>query len=253
MMLASCAEENTSIPEAQPEPPLYPLVVGNQWTYQRSFSVEFVSLSGSVVPPPRRLEATGTRRLTGTEQRFGRNYVIEHEVMVSDSMTDTVQTWMRYRQDETGLYSADVPVNEPPAVGPVAATDADQSAVTGENEATILAYPLRVGATWVVRRGPARVTATVEARDTIELDLGRFATYRIRVLSEISGPSDVTLWWYGPCGLLRRLVHTEVLAIDAGTGDTTLVVTEDEAVLEGLSLPEQTRCPPPAGRYHPGF
>jgi hypothetical protein len=241
-IVSACGQDDVQVGVPKPQTPFFPLSIGSEWTYQESFTVEFVSLGGGVVPPPRRLEATSTRRLTGVERRLDRTYVVEHEVMFSDSVTDTTHTWIRYRQDESGLYSADVPGNQPPDSSSASAA----LGIDGDNESTVLAYPLRVGAEWVVRRTPM-ISAVVEARDTLRLDAGTFDCYRIRVSSETSGPEDVMLRWFGSCGRLRTLTHTEVFAVDVGTGDTTLVITEEIAELRAFALEGASRCPSSGG------
>jgi hypothetical protein len=61
------------------------------------------------------LEAQGVRTLVGTETVFDREYVVEYQIIFSESAPDTFEAWFRYRQDEWGLFAADVPSTQPPA------------------------------------------------------------------------------------------------------------------------------------------
>jgi hypothetical protein len=64
-----------------------------------------------------------TRVITGTEELFGREYVLEEESGVQRSPLGGGPTtwtyWYRYRQDGSGLYEADVSLVDPPGVHPV--------------------------------------------------------------------------------------------------------------------------------------
>jgi len=63
------------------------------------------------------------RTIDGTEERFGRTYTILREELTEtiDGVPDESTSWIRYRQDGTGLYEADVASNTPPGVEPPAA------------------------------------------------------------------------------------------------------------------------------------
>jgi hypothetical protein len=80
-------------------------------------------------------------------------------------------------------------------------------------EISLLRYPLRPFARWIVRDSP-RFSRIVEARETLELPAGSFSAWRIRGDSELFGPGDVVHFWYARQGLVRMLVHTESDAVD---------------------------------------
>jgi hypothetical protein len=60
-----------------------------------------------------------SRELAGTEELFGRSYVILQETTIetvgNGPPSDPFTFWTRYRQDATGLYEADVLLTQPPA------------------------------------------------------------------------------------------------------------------------------------------
>ncbi len=57
------------------------------------------------------------RELTGYEELFDRTYIVE-EIRYTESAfgeTRVFTNWVRYRQDRSGLYEADVAITQPPA------------------------------------------------------------------------------------------------------------------------------------------
>jgi hypothetical protein len=66
--------------------------------------------------PPYMADVEEVRTLTGTEELFGRDYIVEEQVSLSDdgSGPDTNRYWYRYRQDKAGLYEADYAITYPP-------------------------------------------------------------------------------------------------------------------------------------------
>ena len=90
-----------------------PLEVGNLWTYERTFDFVVVDDDGNVIQ-------TGSSRedvlheIIGTEERFGREYVLNQQTFVRDGGED-LHWWDRYRQDRSGLYRANIGLGEPPA------------------------------------------------------------------------------------------------------------------------------------------
>ena len=107
---------------AGPENPgkgeFYPLAIGNTWTYTGEFSMRFGSGS------PYSSSKDETRTIIGTEALFGREYMLEEQVLIAGSLfggVDTFTYWVRRRQDRAGLYSADVAISDPPGEENVAA------------------------------------------------------------------------------------------------------------------------------------
>jgi len=100
---------------ASPQATFYPLEIGNRWHFDRNSVLEFF--------PPGSTDPTGTDEfhaevehvLDQTEELFGRTYVVESWTIVQDfPLPDVVHNWVRYRQDQSGLYEADVALNDPP-------------------------------------------------------------------------------------------------------------------------------------------
>ncbi len=103
---------------AGPENPgkgeFYPLAIGNTWTYTGEFSMRIGS--GSAYDTSK----DETRTIIGTEVLFGREYMLEEQVLLSGGLfggVDTFTYWCRYRQDRAGLYEADVAMSDPPGEG----------------------------------------------------------------------------------------------------------------------------------------
>lgn len=99
------------------------------------------------------------------------------------------------------------------------------------NELTFLRYPLQVGAQWTVRESPffGRI---VTGQEELLLPVGRVRAWRIRGLSELYGPNDRVLFWYGRPGLVRTRVHAESDATDdAGNVIGRVVADFDQALV----------------------
>lgn len=102
-------------------------------------------------------------------------------------------------------------------------------------EISMLRYPLRLGARWVVRDSPL-FTRTVVARETVHLPAGVFDSWKLRGDSELFGSTDRVHFWYGRAGLLRIRFHAEAEATDeAGNSVGRLIVDQDQ-VLTALEL-----------------
>ena len=92
---------------------VYPLDLGNRWNYDGR-SEYWVIADVDPIEHARTL-STHTRELTQTEMLFGRSYVVEQWTIVEDFRpNDPIVYWVRYRQDLSGLYEADVSILDPP-------------------------------------------------------------------------------------------------------------------------------------------
>ena len=91
-------------------PERYPLDIGNRWTYQHEMIV-FDRIDGTW-EPGLRFHSTEVDEVVGTEEVFGRTYMLTRETTTDDYQT--IIWWVRSRQDRTGLYEADVALNHPP-------------------------------------------------------------------------------------------------------------------------------------------
>lgn len=89
----------------------YPLQLGNHWHYRKQQVYAVIPLEGDA-SPPYELNATIDRELICVEHRDGRDYVVEQAE--EQDPYQTYRSWVRFRQDPTGLYEADVPTLEPP-------------------------------------------------------------------------------------------------------------------------------------------
>lgn len=103
------------------------------------------------------------------------------------------------------------------------------------NELTFLRYPLQVGAQWTVRESPffGRI---VTGQDDLLLPVGRVRAWRIRGVSELYGPNDRVLFWYGRPGLVRTRVHAEGEATDDAGNVIGRVVADFDQALVRVSL-----------------
>ena len=99
------------------------------------------------------------------------------------------------------------------------------------NEVALLRYPLRPGASWVLREDP-RFVYTVEALETLDLPIGRELGYRIRVdFGSEPDPNSTTHVWFGRAGRLGYRIW--LLQV----GDTYgYVEAEEEEWLEEATL-----------------
>jgi hypothetical protein len=98
-----------------------------------------------------------------------------------------------------------------------------------------LAYPMHTGQRWIIRAEP-RFTSHVEGVDALHLPAGHFVAYRIRIESELFGPNDSVLVWYGREGFLRLDAHIEEIEGRDESGHFRVVTTDDHEVLDGIAL-----------------
>ncbi len=260
--VGGCTDRENPSPTAAPSPTggdFYPLQVGNRWEYLSQISLRIVNDEGTVISND--LTLRRTRRLTGREEVFGREYVVE-EVEIRDGNSVAFQR-IDYRQDQEGLYVADLPFNVgPPDALPTllsrgvppawqsaleelaARWNAVHAGVSGfptgveENEFLLLQYPLGLGTTWIVRDDDVRVTAEVVARETFDLPTGPTPGWTVRIDASVFGPDDRTELWYGRIGYigLKSELNREVADASGNVlGTLHLIEVEllQEAVLDG--------------------
>ncbi len=217
--ICGCSNEPTA-PPARPTAAraFYPLDAGTSRLYRHTRNVRFVADDGSDAQPPLDLDAECLREIVADDTVAGRVYRLEAERFYTPGGVDTVYRWRRFRQDATGLYFAEIPLSW----GPGAAAGVDSF-----TEARRLAYPRTVGATWDLYAGSTASNATLEAVDTVDVPAGRIPAYRVSLVLPSIGPDDWRHFWYSSCGLVRQQFHTEVDAVDAGTGEHVHVVSDD--------------------------
>jgi hypothetical protein len=233
----------------------YPLDLGNHWRFHRVFTFQGQVIRRSRIDHDQVcVDAIGDRE-----------YVVDGITQIDSTLAGplTFHQWVRARQDPTGLYEADVDIGVPPpcadAGDAAAAMPVDRTVLDGTNppdvareaiarvrriemllagrgstaaggELTRLRYPLVVGATWTVRSQPITFTSTVEALESLVLPIGTVPAYRLRIDSEVAGPGDRVVVWYGRSGMLGMLVHVEISA-DGGP-----LIAEDVITLEDLAI-----------------
>jgi len=103
------------------------------------------------------------------------------------------------------------------------------------NELTRLAYPLRPGATWVIRDDPY-FGSIVEANGNLEVPAGRFPSSQIRIPNEFMGPNDVVRVWFSRSGQLAFRYHIESVATDVDGNPIGTVSADYDETLRDFSL-----------------
>jgi len=106
-------------------PGFYPLEIGNAWHYRLANRLQLIPNNGSPEPPfndPGSIDV----EMTCTEVVADRSYAVEHATYSSQS--GETETWVRYRQDRSGLYELDVSIFDPPACAAVSAASAQSGA-----------------------------------------------------------------------------------------------------------------------------
>jgi hypothetical protein len=201
-----------------------PLAIGNEWNYRGHIVEESLFDDGPSFRAERDYDQDN--ELVCNEERSGRSYVVERQTQSFGSVGFT--QWVRFRQTSTGLFEADVPVNDPPACDELAArttgtrpgldegrlrldSAAGQAAYDRARASVLarlelarraaglgvpaagedlkrLAYPLYVGAQWQIRSAPL-FTARVVARENVSVPAGRMGAFKVQIQSEpVSGP-----------------------------------------------------------------
>ncbi|NOT33072.1 MAG: hypothetical protein HOP12_02765 [Candidatus Eisenbacteria bacterium] len=104
-------------------------------------------------------------------------------------------------------------------------------------EISSLRYPLRRGATWVIRDAP-RFTATVIALEHLRVGNRHLAAWLISVESELFGPDDVVRVRYSPSGFAGLETDLRATATDADGNPIETVISRE---LERLTWFELAR------------
>jgi len=191
-----------------------PLSLGDQWTYDVSWTLSVLSPDRDDFYPPRRRRADGIKEIVATENLLGESWKVERECWRFEE-GDSVQSYRRYRQDETGLYRLFVDLSAPPG-----ALEGIQEA----EEIQRLAYPLDVAVGWASLGGRRSV---VQSKEMVQTATGEAEAYRIDVTSHRDGENDFIRVWFNEDGLVRRHNHHELNAIDVDSGNHVIVVTDE--------------------------
>lgn len=218
----------------EPPSPFYPLEIDNGWSHEYSFAVGFFNPDTGAMLDADTALADFDVRLTVTEMIDSVVYLVEQTAIDSETLVDT--TWVRLRQDEDGLYRADIPRNVPPArANPARSPDAP-------NELVRLRYPLAPGEQWAIFPGSDLVTVTVEALDTLTTPVAPMTVWRLRIDEPNQGPDDWHRVWYNRCGMIRDIKHAEVIAIDPETREQVRIVTDETLSLRSIDLVKPRDC-----------
>jgi len=181
----------------------YPLAVGNQWTYEFKLLVEVLGSDGSVIE---RTEETLEQRysIDCSFQAGGHQWFIQRIQHPGGT-----NLFRALYQDRSGLYGRErfsYRTTDP----------CDPGLVEGGLNVEELRYPLRRGATWVLRDEPSAppTVVTVETHEVIETPAGRFPAARLRIKKEPASAEEGYLAWYGREGLLA--IEDRTVAVTTG-------------------------------------
>jgi hypothetical protein len=237
-LIGACARDPTApVASAAASDGFMPLAPGDRWTYRHERITRFLAPNGSEVRDPIAFDGESRRAIVAMERIAGTDYAVLEETFFVTGSLDTAVAWHRYREDETGLYRADLPDTWPPG----GATGVDSLTETRE-----LAYPLRVGATWELHAGSPAAIATIECEETVPFPGDERRAFRVSLRTPGMRPSDARLFWYSPCGLLARRVHAELTAMDTGTGEVIHIVSDERVDTVDL----HARCARPGSSWH---
>jgi hypothetical protein len=175
----------------------YPIQIGNRWRYIATWSKTFVVADGDSVS--KRGREVRRVAIVGSEVIRGRAWFREEQVLGDSTDVALVVPEVRWlRQDATGLYE----------IGQSTALPFDWWIPRPRNagsSATLLAYPLHAGATWISSTNPP-ITAEVEGMEMRRTGLGTFPAWRIR-FRIASDPRSEVFVWYGRAGYLGMTMH----------------------------------------------
>jgi hypothetical protein len=191
-----------------------PLSLGDHWTYDVSWTLRVLTTEREDFYPPDRRRADGVKEIVATEVLLGETWQVERECWRFET-GDSVQSFRRYRQDESGLYRLFVDLSAPPG-----ALEGIQEA----DEIMRLEFPLDVETGWT-NLGGSR--SRVEAKEMVQTATGEAEAYRISVTSHRDGENDFINVWFNEDGLVRRHNHFELNAIDIESGNHVIVVTDE--------------------------
>ncbi|HET6347448.1 MAG TPA: hypothetical protein VFH88_00035 [Candidatus Krumholzibacteria bacterium] len=151
-------------------PQRYPLEIGNRWSYAGELTI--TAQDGAPDDIDFHESSTEVDEVVGTEQILGTEYLVTRQTINEESRQEPLILWVRSRQDRTGLYEADVPLNDPPQ-GAVAS-----NAGRARSDAVFAGARVSGQAAFAQLSPPYRAAlATVEAkRRYAEMAIGRVHT-----------------------------------------------------------------------------
>lgn len=220
-------------------------VHGTYWFRYRQDRMGLYEADVSIVQPP----SSGLRVLTSTEAREAPREASAWETQASrEAQRERLAAQLHQRGVHPGFVRAlDQALARHAMIREVASTvrfGAERGATSKASptggplaqELTRLRYPLHPGASWIVLDDP-RVTAMVEARETLAFRDRRLTSWRIRIdWPGVFGPRDVAHVWYGRCGELQLVAHLEGVATDENGDPVGLLISDESTVLVGLDL-----------------
>jgi hypothetical protein len=219
-LLLGCTRTDPVRPNADVDPTLrpissgfYPLSLGNRWQLSRVLTLEYM-LWGEPPGPVEVINTTYDFEQTCLEDLFGTKYTIEEQRSQDDQGGSGVR-WIRYRQDATGLYEADVSFSEPPACATVAPSDlsASQRRFGDDDAWTRLIERLPEASRAAARAKSDEIRARVEA--ALGSARGAKATVGFE-LTRLLYPLTPGQSWYVRSNLLAEVEAIELLALPVG-------------------------------------
>lgn len=150
----------------------YPLQIDNHWFYRQQTVTQLIPSEGEA-PLPHLDERWFDHVMLCPEPRDGRWYIVEQ--IVESGPVVTVPMWVRYRQDRTGLYEADMSLGSVPfCYGEIPIGPPPGGGATPVDPATLVS---RLVPTATASRQAAMVRAVedLEARRVMVTRLGKIA------------------------------------------------------------------------------
>ena len=168
--------------------------------------------------PPDTRRAAGVKEIVATERILGVSYQVERECW-RFSTGDSVQSFRRFRQDDSGLYRLRADLSAPPG---------ELDGIPEIEEIKRLEFPLDLETGWNNLGG---VRSRVEIKEIVKTAEGEAEAYRIRVTAQRENTDDFIYVWFNEDGMVRRHNHYEWNAIDVDSGYEVIILTDEIAVL----------------------
>jgi hypothetical protein len=233
--LAACSDDPTGPdgsgggPSTAPPDTLGPLTavrleIGDRWSGELTWSRRVLTPERQDYYPPEIRRAEGTKEMVATEAVLGGSYHVERTEWRFDN-GESLESFRRYRQDESGLYRLFADLTAPPGA---------LEGIDDAEEIKRLQYPVEADKGWT---NLDATRSRVEAKEMVETGEGEVEAYRILVSSHRDGPDDFIYVWFNEDGLVQRHNHTELNAYDPGSGEILIVVIDEVETLRRVIPP----------------
>jgi len=192
-----------------------PLAIGDRWSYEVEWTVQILAATdGTDLYPPETRFSDGVKEIITTETLLGVRYQVERSRWIFDD-GDSIVTYRRLRQDDTGLYRLLADLTAPPGA---------LDGIERITETRRLEFPLDLGVAWTNSGG---VQSRVTGKEMVDTVGGEAEAYRIRVISHRDRENDFIYVWFNEDGLVRRHNHNELHALDVTSGLEALVIIDE--------------------------